>query len=109
MEKHTETPWGLVEFIERRKKVFHKVHDQNGLTIAELPNALISSPHHDRQRNNARFIVRACNSHAALLAACKSALAELEGIMPQWEPNDHTHSAWETIEELQSAIKAGEA
>jgi hypothetical protein len=41
-----------------------------------------------------------------LLAAAKNALADLEGIMPEYEPSgERQHPAWSTIEELKKAIK----
>jgi hypothetical protein len=41
-----------------------------------------------------------------LLNAAKCALADLEGIMPEFEPSgDREHSAWRTINELRYAIK----
>lgn len=40
-----------------------------------------------------------------LLLTAKSALADLEGIMPEFEPSgEREHSAWKTIKELKSAI-----
>lgn len=40
-----------------------------------------------------------------LLAAAKAALADLEGIMPDYEPSgDREHPAWVTINELRDAI-----
>lgn len=40
-----------------------------------------------------------------LLATARNALADLEGIMPEFEPSgDRLHPAWETIEELRRAI-----
>ena len=40
-----------------------------------------------------------------LLAALKCALADLEGIMPEFEPSgDREHPAWQTIEEVKAAI-----
>lgn len=40
-----------------------------------------------------------------LLKACKCALADLEGIMPEHEPSgERTHPAWQTIQELREAI-----
>jgi hypothetical protein len=36
----------------------------------------------------------------------REALADLEGIMPEFEPSgDRTHPAWETIERLKAAIE----
>lgn len=40
-----------------------------------------------------------------LLSALKCALADLTGIMPEFEPSgERTHPAWETISEARSAI-----
>ena len=40
-----------------------------------------------------------------LLKCCRNALADLEGVMPEFEPEgDRTHSGWTTIEELKSAL-----
>jgi hypothetical protein len=45
-----------------------------------------------------------------LLSAAKAALADLEGIMPEYEPSgERTHPAWVTIAELESAIALVEA
>lgn len=45
-----------------------------------------------------------------LVAAAKAALADLQGIMPEFEPSgDRTHPAWKTIEELQTAIEQAPA
>ena len=42
---------------------------------------------------------------AKLLDAARCALADLEGIMPEFEPSgDREHPGWKTIEELQVAI-----
>ncbi len=41
-----------------------------------------------------------------LLAAAKAALADLQGIMPEFEPSgDRLHPAWKTINELETAIE----
>jgi len=51
---------------------------------------------------NARLIAKAPD----LLFAAKCALADLEGIMPEFEPSgDREHPAWETINLLKKAIK----
>lgn len=45
----------------------------------------------------------------ALINAAKCALADLEGIMPEYEPSgERTHPAWQTITELRAAIQAAE-
>lgn len=44
-----------------------------------------------------------------LLEACKAALADLEGIMPEFEPSgDRQNPAWSTIKELSNAISKAE-
>ena len=54
---------------------------------------------------NAEFIIRACNSHDALLEALVYALADLEGIMPEYEPSgDREHPGWQTIKDIKAAI-----
>ena len=84
----------------------------NYLGIAHINpggNAIFGRPD-PVNRANAEFIVRACNSHDALLAAAKCALADLEGVMPEFEPSgDRTHPAWQTIKELKAVIKKAEA
>lgn len=46
----------------------------------------------------------------ALLKVAKYALADLEGIMPEFEPSgDRTNPAWQTILDLREAIQAAEA
>jgi hypothetical protein len=41
-----------------------------------------------------------------LLQAARCALADLEGILPEFEPSgDREHPAWQTIEELRAAIR----
>lgn len=41
-----------------------------------------------------------------LIQAAQCALADLEAIMPEFEPSgDRTHPAWATIEELRAALE----
>lgn len=59
----------------------------------------------DETKANANLIAAA----PELLATCKCALADLEGIMPKFEPSgDRQHPAWATIRELQTAINESE-
>lgn len=45
-----------------------------------------------------------------LLQAARCALADLEGIMPSFEPSgDRQHPGWQTIEDLRQAIASVEA
>lgn len=41
--------------------------------------------------------------HKELLAALRCALADLQGIMPEFEPSGDEHPEWKTIEEWRSA------
>ena len=43
-----------------------------------------------------------------LLAAAKCALADLEGIMPEFDPDGSEHPGWKTTEELRAAINKAE-
>lgn len=42
---------------------------------------------------------------AEMFSTCKKALADLEGIMPEFEPSgDRKHPAWKTIRELNDIV-----
>lgn len=59
--------------------------------------------------STARMIVNAANCHEELLHGCKCALADLEGIMPEYEASgDRLHPGWATIKELRAAIAKAE-
>ena len=54
---------------------------------------------------NARLIAASPD----LLQAAREALADLEGILPEFEPSgDRKHPAWQTIEDLKAAILKAE-
>ena len=75
---------------------------ESGNTIAVIPNvkeyesmgeAIVSNP--ETRLANAKLFFAAKD----MLEACRSALADLEGIMPVHDPNgDRLHPAWKTIE-----------
>lgn len=65
------------------------------------------TPFENRQAN-ADFIVRACNSHAALLTACRLAKNSFEILKPELFV-DAQGVAENRIKELQSAIEQGES
>ena len=63
---HTPTPWSFRDNIGLDgQHYYHSIHDQDGNYIVST----WASPH----EANAAFIVRAANSHDALLAACRAA------------------------------------
>lgn len=70
MTKHTPTPYKLVKHRKvglEADEVFNTIEKNDGLPrqeiIARVPKV-----------ENAEFIVRACNSHEALIQACEDAL-----------------------------------
>ena len=70
--KHTPIPWR----IERQSNGLHAVcADLAKRHGGSTPFSLAT----DIRVANAEFIVRACNSHADLLEACKRVVSELDG------------------------------
>jgi hypothetical protein len=85
---HTPAPWALT--VGR----FEAAVYSNG-TIALLDATTTG------WEANARLICAAPD----LLSAARCALADLEGIMPEFDPSgDREHPAWRTIEDLRKAI-----
>ena len=75
MTEHTATPWVFkvsaskrLAFVETENREY-----QNFSRIVE-----ISKQHNPNFEGDAAFIVRACNAHDDLLAACKAALQYIE-------------------------------
>jgi regulator of protease activity HflC (stomatin/prohibitin superfamily) len=59
---------------------------------------------------SAKNIERLQRLTSELLSVARCALADLEGIMPEFEPDgDREHPAWQTIAELKQAIIKAEA
>jgi len=89
MTEATQRPWGYVH---------HKGLDQH-LVGATLENVAIVEDRHGNAKENAEFIVKAVNSHDALVAAseiykvvlvlCKEALMNVPVV---GEPYDQQHS-----------------
>ena len=67
---HTPTPWHLIPAEATSTDYDYTILDAENNPIADIP--VESSP------ENGRFIVRACNSHAALVAALESLIGELD-------------------------------
>jgi len=56
-------------------------------------------------KDNAKHIVKCVNHHDELVAAARCALADLMGIMPEFEASgDRKHPAWKTIKELKTVL-----
>ena len=94
--KHTATPWKLskngdVETI----RIFCK----NGYEVcraSDLPSVFGNNRYGDggtkEQEANAEFIVRACNSHDALVEACQEMFEEL--LSQQYNPTSKIMKKW---------------
>lgn len=72
---HTPVPWHIEEDGDALW-----IHDALNATIADVPPSMVMMDGGDYEltdedRANAEFIVRACNAHDDLLAACEQALA----------------------------------
>ena len=64
--KHTPGPWSINEWKQRDASI--RIGAKGTPIIAEVPLKYVSI---NEQQANAELIVRACNSHEELLAACK--------------------------------------
>ena len=105
---HTKGHWRVIENHDLYCIVAEGVK-QNGYEhpiVCEVMDDFCTSK---EAKANAERIVKAVNAHDSLLLACRCALADLEGIMPEYDPSgDRTHPGWQTIKDLQKAISEAE-
>lgn len=94
--KHTPTPWS--QFIYNKKKPHEIVISVPYSDGTDHLCTIDSSARPEENRANAKFIVRACNSHDELLQACKEALI---GLHCNGDFSSHRHNIIE-----QAIIKA---
>jgi hypothetical protein len=89
--QHTPGPWDVY-------------YDDDGVEIragVDGGDVMGMFIHGEEMDANARLIASA----PALLEALEYALADLEGIMPEYEPSgDREHPGWQTIEDIKAAI-----
>jgi hypothetical protein len=103
---HTPTPWRVRELIDR-PDLFHvsaptpEGHPYHGHT-KEIE--IMSDEHYPTKRADAEFIVRAVNSHEALVEACNEAKKALEYL----HVNDSDYSFPSTLSTINAAIKLAE-
>ena len=77
MNEHTELPWKVTQYHDNESLICidSTIPDANGIThqICGLEKGKAASDFLEITRHlvNAEFIVRACNSHKDLLAACE--------------------------------------
>jgi hypothetical protein len=91
---HTPGNWKVIKDPGRLPNS-KEIQTDDGQVIAEVFTDVCESA------ANARLIAKS----PALLQVAKNALAELEGIMPEFEPSgDREHPGWETIRELKETI-----
>lgn len=90
---HTEADHYIMNVIRNPETGFWEVHDQVGyLCTVEYENA-----------------AHVFSAATDLLDAARCALADLEGIMPEFEPSgDREHPAWATMQLLRKAIEKAE-
>jgi hypothetical protein len=94
---HSPTPWKLNQF----GAIICKSHEV----------AYVSDDSHNGQTEKAdrEHIVKCVNLYDELVSGIKCSLADLEGIMPEYEPSgDRTHPAWKTITELKHLLSKSE-
>ena len=111
MSKHTQGPWTVklkprkwnpTMCCPEREMWVIKGPDKKHSPVATVRvEGLGYGPSMAVRKANATLIAAAPD----LLAAANNALADLEGIMPEFEPSgDRQHPAWATIAELRAAI-----
>ena len=71
-QEHSATPWILNIWTTGRISI--ESFSKNAKP--QHPIAEVHQMHNNEQKANAEFIVRACNSHDALLEACKTAVVQ---------------------------------
>lgn len=104
MPRHTETPW--------KQDKWSAIKTPDGETLLVVGVAMPSGTHPkaDEAEANTAFIVRAVNSHDALLAACKS-LMEMLGdyiVCGAISPRQRSEN-YKTMNEARAAIALAEA
>jgi hypothetical protein len=110
--QHTPGPWWLV-LPNRRKKATRFNHNQTALVMAgpcHFSIADVGGPSNIEEIETWRANARLISAAPDLLQAAKCALADLEGVMPEFEPSgDRAHPGWQTIEDLRAAIEKAES
>ncbi len=79
---HTPGPWFVGKKGRTGARVFSTQHGVDGIVCAQIEN-----------RANAAFIVRACNSHNALVDVCECLAATPDGKAPSRELVDDARAA----------------
>lgn len=101
-KQHASGPWSLFDGKSSSLNQFQIVMGSRENTCPKMLAVVYeTTDNFEEWTANARLIAAAPD----LLQAARCALADLEGIMPDFEPSgDREHPAWKTIEELKAAI-----
>jgi len=95
MSKHTKGPW-VVDYDHSTSSA---EHIRAGIDGDMYDVASVLCDETGSANANARLIASA----PELLDVCRCALADLEGVLPEYDP-EREHPAWETLQELRVAI-----
>jgi hypothetical protein len=104
--KHTPTPWVIEGELEHICVVNNESKDERACDgvrqVCWVGQGDFEYLDYDEALANAKLIAAA----PELLFAARCALADLEGVMPEFEVSgDREHSGWRTIKELKAVIK----
>lgn len=104
---HTPAPWETSAVVTADRTDWDVCEANGGDMLADLQGC----PNAEANAHRIVSCVNACEGInpegiPALLQSARCALADLEGIMPEFDPDgDREHPAWQTIKELHAAIK----
>ena len=90
MTEATTKPWAVIQDQYGNESIVDSIGDY----VVEMAEQTI----------DAHEIVKAVNSHDALVAALVCAEADLEGLVSESEQDDHP--AWQTLKEIRTALEA---
>lgn len=99
MSKHTPAPWAIAGRSDNDGEAI--IIESNDRTICWTALQGYGKSLTAEDRANARLIA----ASPELLFAARCALADLEGILPEFEPSgDREHPAWETLKLLREVV-----
>jgi hypothetical protein len=100
---HTPGPWAIGQTVNNYVQIV--APEYRTLTDADHVVCELRAWRQPRCDDNANLIAAAVE----LLAAARAAVADMEGIMPEFDcDGDRQHPGWKTIEELRAAIAKAE-
>lgn len=102
----TDLPWEY----DATGKYYHSdgVIRRNGIVICHMTPSRISLPSTEETEANARFIVRAVNSHEALVEALRNILADCETAQERRKSADFDFATYHAIEYARAALQLAE-